>query len=84
MLKTSDFATKDVVNLSDGKKLGCITDVEFDVAAGRLTAIVVPGGNNRFLGFLSRGDDIVIPWERIQKIGKDVILVDLLKATSIE
>lgn len=84
MLKTSDFATKDVVNISDGKKLGCITDVEFDIATGRLTAIVVPGGNNRFMGFLSRGEDVVIPWDRISKIGKDVILVDLVKSNQIE
>lgn len=84
MLKTSDFATKDVVNVSDGKKLGCITDVEFDIITGRLTAIVVPGSSNRFLGFLSRGEDIVIPWERISKIGKDVILVDLIKPSQIE
>lgn len=84
MLKTSDFASKDVVNVSDGRKLGSITDVEFDIATGKLTAIVVPGNSNRFLGFLSRGEDLVIPWERIHKIGKDVILVDLLKTAELE
>lgn len=83
MLKTSDLSLKDVVNISDGKKLGGISDVEFDLEEGRLTAIVVPGGG-KFLGFFSRGEDIVIPWERIQKIGKDVILVDLFKSAEIE
>lgn len=83
MLKTSDLSLKDVVNISDGKKLGGISDVEFDLEDGRLTAIVVPG-SGKFLGFFSRGEDIVIPWERIQKIGKDVILVDLFKSAEIE
>lgn len=84
MLKTSDFAAKDVVSISDGRKLGAITDVEFDVATGKLTAIVVPGNCGRFLGFLSRGEDVVIPWERIRKIGKDVILVEIVKTPELE
>lgn len=83
MLKTSDLSLKDIINISDGKKLGSISDIEFDVEAGRVTAIVVPGGG-KFLGLFNRGEDIVIPWGRINKIGKDVILVDLLRPLEIE
>lgn len=78
MLKTSDLSLKDIINISDGKKLGSISDIEFDVEAGRVTAIVVPSAG-KFLGLFNRGEDIVIPWSRINKIGKDVILVDLLR-----
>ena len=71
---SEDFREKEVVNVCDGKKLGCVAEIEFNVCDGRLTAIIVPveGG---FLGLGSR-DRIVIPWEKIVRIGEDVILVD--------
>lgn len=75
MLKTSDLKLKEVVNVLDGKRLGTITDIEIDVESGRLTAIVVPGPG-KFLGLFGRNDDVVIPWEKINKIGLDVILVE--------
>ena len=74
-MSTSDLKSKEVVNVLDGKRLGPICDIEIDLESGRLTALVVPG-HGRFLGLFGRGDDIVIPWERIQKIGLDVILVE--------
>ncbi len=75
MIKTSDLKIKEVVNVIDGKRLGGITDIEIDVDSGRLTAIVVPGPG-RFLGLFGRNEDIVIPWEKISKIGVDCILVE--------
>lgn len=75
MVKTSDLKLKEVVNVVDGKRLGTITDIEIEVDTGRLTAIVVPG-SGKFLGFFGRNDDMVIPWDKITKIGFDVILVE--------
>jgi len=75
MLKTSDLKLKEVINVIDGKRMGNITDIEIDVETGRLTAIVVPG-LGRFLGIFGRNEDVVIPWEKINKIGMDVILVE--------
>lgn len=67
------FREKEVINSCDGRRLGYVADIEFDVCDGRITAIVVP----QHCGFLGlNSEDIVIPWEKIQKIGKDVILVD--------
>ena len=75
MMKTSDLRAKEVVNTVDGKRLGHITDIEINVETGRLTAIVVPG-SGRFLGIFGRNEEIVIPWDKINKIGLDVILVE--------
>ncbi|CVK17724.1 MULTISPECIES: YlmC/YmxH family sporulation protein [Sporomusa] len=75
MLKTSDLKLKEVINVIDGKRLGNITDIEIDVETGRLTAIVVPGVG-KFLGLFGRNEDVVIPWDKINKIGMDVILVE--------
>lgn len=79
MIKTSDLKMKELINVLDGKRLGTITDIEIDVDSGRLTALVVPGAGG-FLGMFSRGDDLVIPWEKINKIGLDVILVEVAGA----
>lgn len=76
MPKSSDFRTKEVINIRDGRRLGNIIDMEFNLSEGRITAIVVPG-TSRFLGLLKEEDDILIPWEKIKKIGDDVILVDI-------
>lgn len=75
MLKTSDLKLKEVINVIDGKRMGNITDIEIDVESGRLTAIVVPG-LGKFLGLFGRNEDVVIPWDKINKIGMDVILVE--------
>ena len=74
LIKISDFQIKDVVNISDGKKLGNIGDIEINVSTGKIEAVVV-AGNGKVLGFFGREEDIVIPWKNIIKIGQDVILV---------
>lgn len=76
MVRASDLRLRDVVNVIDGARLGLISDFELDLETGQVTAFIVPGPG-RFLGFLGRETEYVIPWERIRKIGTDVILVDI-------
>ncbi|AEJ41613.1 PRC-barrel domain-containing protein [Sulfobacillus acidophilus TPY] len=80
MVKTSELRTKDVVNVVDGRRLGLIGDIELDLEQGRVKSVVVPGAS-RFLGFFGRDRDTVIEWEQIQKIGQDVILVNVAPFT---
>lgn len=75
-MKISDFQSKDVINIVDGKKLGQITDLELDLRQGRIESIIVPN-TGRFFGFFGAGTDFVIPWRNIVKIGMDVVLVKL-------
>ncbi|CAM3697077.1 YlmC/YmxH family sporulation protein [Mesobacillus zeae] len=74
MLKVSEFQVKDVVNVSDGKKLGNIEDFEISINTGKIEAVII-GGHGKVLGFFGRDDEVVIPWKNILKIGEDVILV---------
>ena len=71
----TDLTDKQVINICDGKILGYVIDFKIDSCNGRLTAIILPGENS-FFGF-KKCTDIVIPWEKIVKIGKDTILVDI-------
>ena len=72
----SDLRCKEVINVCDGGRLGCVTDLELDLCTGTILAIIVPG-EGRLLGLIRPRDGLVIPFCRIQKIGEDVILVDL-------
>jgi YlmC/YmxH family sporulation protein len=74
MVKISDFQVKDVVNISDGKKLGNIGDIEINMNTGKIEAVII-GGTGKVLGLFGRDEDIIIPWKNILKIGEDVILV---------
>jgi YlmC/YmxH family sporulation protein len=75
-MKISELQAKDVVNIADGKKLGQIQDLEMDLQQGLIKAIVVPTEQKLF-SWLSSGQEVVIPWNQIVKIGSDVILVRL-------
>lgn len=75
LVRSSDLKLREVVNALDGKRLGVIGDMEIDMESGEIKAIIIPGGT-RILGFFGRDDDIVVPWNKIKKIGVDVILVE--------
>lgn len=74
MVRISEFQIKDVVNISDGRKLGNIGDIEINLETGRIETIII-GSSGRLLGFFGKEEEIVIPWNQIVKIGTDVILV---------
>lgn len=77
MVKISDLRVREVINVVDGRRLGPIKDIDIDVEEGKINAIILPGQQPRFMGFFGREEEIIIPWEKIVKIGIDVILVDL-------
>lgn len=74
MFRISDLRRKDVINEQDGKKLGYVYDIDLDINSGIVESIVIPG-ESRFLGLFIRSEETVLPWEKIKKIGIDVILI---------
>ncbi len=75
-LSFCDLRAKEVVNIPDGRNLGNIVDMVFDTCTGRVTGIVVPSERS-FFNLFKNSRDIFIPYERICKIGKDIILVEI-------
>ena len=75
-LKFSELRCKEVICVSDGRRLGFVSDVQIEIPEGAIKCIMVPGPC-RFFGFFGRKDDFVIPWCAIRRIGPDIILVDV-------
>ena len=74
--KGLDFKHKEVINITDGKRLGFVQDVTANLESGTITSIIVPG-SNKVLNIFSSNNDIIIPWDKIKCIGDDVILVEI-------
>ena len=74
-VKFTQLQCKEVICVSDGRRLGFITDIQVEIPEGRVCAIVVPGPC-RVMGMFGRHDDYIIPWNCIKRIGPDIVLVD--------
>lgn len=73
--RISDLRCKEVINICDGCRLGFVNDVELNTVTGQVIAIVIPGPC-RFFGLFGRGEDYVVNWNCITRIGEDIILVE--------
>ena len=72
----AELRRREVVNMADGNRLGNVEDVLVDVGSGRVAALVIPGPC-RFLGLFCPGDDYIVGWDAVRRVGEDLILVDI-------
>ena len=70
-----ELRKKEVVNSADGKKLGRIVDLIISLDPNVVQGIVVPYGK---FNLFSKQQSVFIPFTCINKIGADVILVDII------
>ncbi|SET30605.1 sporulation protein, YlmC/YmxH family [Oceanobacillus limi] len=73
MVTLSELQTKEVIIISDGKRVGHISDLEIDPIRGRITALIVYLREKN--GLFGKADELIIYWDQIVTIGIDVILV---------
>ena len=71
-----EMRNREVISVTNGRRLGVVCDVEIDTCSGKLTSIIIYGKPKLF-GFLGREEDLVIPWEEIQVFGEETILVSV-------
>lgn len=76
LFRFSELRCKEVINLSDGARLGYVSDLELDGESGRILSVLVPCPG-RFFGLFGSPGDYVIPWPCIRRIGSDLVLVDV-------
>ena len=73
--RIADLKNKQVVCVKNGCVLGYLSDIEIDTGDGNVKSIIIPG-RLRFFGLLGKEDDIIIPWQEIQVIGQETVLVN--------
>lgn len=77
-----DLKRKEVIEITNGKRLGYIDDAEMDLESSEIRALMIYG-RQRLFGFLGRDEDVVIPCTDIKVVGSDVILVKLPVGTEL-
>ena len=66
------------VNLRDCRKMGHVTDFEFDECSGVIQKIIVPGiGGKNWKCLFGCDTEYAIAYQDIKQIGPDVIMVDV-------
>lgn len=69
----NSLKTMEVIDIGSGAKIGYIKDFKVDTEQCRILSILLP---SQKVSLFSKDSDIEIPWDKIKKIGVDVILVD--------
>ena len=68
-MQIRELRRKEVINITDGGRLGFVGDVDLRMPDGVY-------GPARFFGLFGRGEEYYVPWDSIQRIGDDIILID--------
>ena len=69
-----DLRNKEIIHVKTGSKIGYVDNVVFETRTAKICDLVVYG-RSRFFGLFGREDDYTIPWNDIEIIGEDTILV---------
>lgn len=69
-----ELCEKEIVQLEQGVCLGRADDLELDPATAQLQSLILLG-RPRLFGLLGRDESLIIPWQEIETIGTDAILV---------
>ena len=75
-MRLSELQNKNLVNVSNGKNIGNIIDVNIDYQSGNIKSFIIESKGS-ILTFLNKDNDMEVKWNDIQKIGEDVNLVNM-------
>ena len=70
-----DLSSKEVISCCNGRRIGVVTDLEIDCDCGRILTLLVKE-NSRNFEFAGKSKCISVPWERIDTIGEDFIIIN--------
>jgi len=80
-MRLFELTGKEIVNLTNGARLGVVgeSDLAVDTETGRICSIILPRKGN-LLNFWVDRQNLIIPWEAVRRIGKEVIIVEIDQA----
>lgn len=76
-MRLSELSGKEIVDVKKAERLGVLgqTDLEINEQTGQITTLIIP--TVKWFGLKRQGSDIRVPWSQIQKIGSDMIIIDI-------
>lgn len=76
-MRFSKLSGKEIVSLPDCERLGYLGDCDLSVdnETGKIKSLIVPESKGHLAFFIDRRY-LEVPWERIKKIGNDMIIID--------
>ena len=72
--RMGELGYREVIDLDTGQRLGYVRDAVVDSETGQVRALIIPG-RLRCLGLLGREPETAIPWDSIDRLGEDYLLV---------
>jgi YlmC/YmxH family sporulation protein len=77
-LRLNELIGKEMVNIYDGMRIGTVgeSDMVVDPETGQIISIILPNKGN-VINFWTDRQKMVIPWDAVKKIGREVIVVEL-------
>lgn len=77
LMRFSKLSGKEIVSLPACERLGFLGDCDLiiDEETGRIRSLIVPENKNQLSFFVDRRY-LEIPWDRVRKIGNDMIIID--------
>ncbi len=75
MLTMKELRRKDVIGITDGKRIGRVTDIVFDEETRQVTTLVI-GVRRPWFGLLESEETRNVPYDRVRTMGRDVILLE--------
>lgn len=72
--RLSELRHKEVISAVDGVRIGYVDDVIVDTKSATIVAFVI-FGRFFFFGIIGKAEDYIIPWEKIELIGEDAIII---------
>ena len=73
MHSIGNIRVMEVIDVNTGTKIGFIKDLKIDCDGFKIISIIIPALK---ITWFNKNNFIEIPWERVKKVGVDVILVD--------
>ncbi len=73
MYAINNLRQMEIIDINSGSKMGYIKDLRVDCEEYRIISILLPTQKS---SWFNKNNSIEIPWEKVKKIGVDVILVD--------
>ncbi|MCP8969045.1 YlmC/YmxH family sporulation protein [Ectobacillus ponti] len=76
-MRLSELSGKEIVDLQRAERMGVLgqADLEIDETDGRIHALIIPLG--KWNAFKRPQQEVRVSWNRIRKVGQDMIIFDL-------